>query len=114
MDAPRREIGGAVLYLEFDGVLHPEHVYWSHRRGAHLEAEADGHKLFEHGSLLESLLEPYPDMRIVLSTSWVRQYRFACAARWQPEGLRRRCIGATFHTHMDEKAFAGMGRVSRS
>jgi hypothetical protein len=58
MDAPSREIGGAVLYLDFDGVLHPEHVYWRRRRGAHIGAEADGNKLFEHGPLLDSLLDP--------------------------------------------------------
>lgn len=110
MDVPRRGIGGAILYLDFDGVLHPEPVYWSRRRDAHLGAEADGHKLFGHESLLESLLEPYPDIRIVLSTSRVRQCRFAGAARRLPEGLRRRCIGATFHTRMDERTFECMGR----
>jgi hypothetical protein len=110
MVAPRRGIGGAVLYLDFDGVLHPEAVYWHPKRGVHLGAGTEGHQLFEHAALLESLLEPYPDLRIVLSTSWVRQFRFSGAARRLPVGLRRRCIGATFHSRMDEGEFESMGR----
>lgn len=110
MFAPRRGFGDAIQYLDFDGVLHPEPLYWSRRRGAHLGAEADGHKLFKRGPLLETLLGPYPDIRIVLSTSWVRQHRFAGAARRLLQGLRRRCIGATFHGRMDEMVFDGAGR----
>jgi hypothetical protein len=96
-----------VLYLDFDGVLHPEGVYWHPKRGAYLHAEYEfaGHRLFEHAELLESLLAPYPDVALVLSTSWVRQYRFEGARSRLPEALQARCIGATFHTQMDRVAF---------
>jgi hypothetical protein len=97
---------GAILYLDFDGVLHPEAVYWHPRRGAYLGREvADDHALFEHAPLLESLLEPYPHVRIVLSTSWVRQHRYSGAARRLPQGLRERCVGATFHSAMSRTEF---------
>lgn len=101
-----------VLYLDFDGVLHPEAVYWNPKRGAYLRDDltAHGHRLFEHAQLLEDVLAPYDDVRIVLSTSWVLQYRFTGAARRLPRGLQERCIGATFHTAMGKHAFEGIPR----
>jgi hypothetical protein len=101
-----------VLYLDFDGVLHPEGVYWHPKRGVYIHAEYEraGHRLFEHAQLLESLLTPYPDVAIVLSTSWVRQYRFKGTAKRLPPGLQARCVGATFHTQMDRYAFDATAR----
>jgi hypothetical protein len=37
---------------------------------------------------------PYPQVRSVLSTSWVRQYGFAGAAKRLPPSVRARAIGA--------------------
>lgn len=102
-----------IVYLDFDGVLHPEAVYWKPSLGAYLAENwvAAGHRLFEHANLLEELLSPYPDVRIVLSTSWVVQYRFSGAAKRLPASLRERCIGATFHTQvMDRYLFQSMTR----
>jgi hypothetical protein len=102
----------SVLYLDYDAVLHPEAVYWHPRRGAYLDAalvEA-GHRLFEHAELLEVLLEPYPDLTIVLSTSWAVQFGCQRAARRLPPGLRRRVIGATYHSSMDRYAFCDLPR----
>lgn len=48
---------------------------------------------------------------LVLSTSWVLQYRFAGTARRLPPGLRERCIGATFHSvGMNKHAFRELPR----
>lgn len=96
-----------VLYVDFDGVLQPEPVFWHPRRGTYLHPSlvADGHSLFEHAPLLEQLLEPYPDLRIVLSTSWVRQFRFLRTSKFLTPGLQARCVGATFHTRMDRREF---------
>jgi hypothetical protein len=101
-----------VLYLDFDGVLHPERVFWHPRRGAHLAKDLvnAGHKLFEHAQLLERLLEEYPDVRIVLSTRWVMRYGHADTARRLPPGLRARCIGATYHSAMDDQTFDDLTR----
>lgn len=103
---------GAVLYLDFDGVLHPEAVYWRPQRGAYLDDSlaAAGHRLFEHAELLIELLAPYPNVSIVLSTSWARQYRFSRAASRLPPNLRQRAIGATFHSRMDKVLFDGLSR----
>lgn len=101
-----------VLYLDFDGVLHPEGVYWHPKRGAHLRDhdERAGHRLFEHVDLLDDLLAPYPELGIVLSTSWAVHYRFAKARQRLSEGLQRRCIGATFHSEMDRSSFVRLPR----
>ena len=95
--------GEHVLYLDFDGVLHHEDVRWSLKRGPFLNAP--GHSLFEHAALLEELLQPYPQLNIVLSTTWARVYSCYGAAKRLPPGLRNRVIGATWHSAMPEQAF---------
>lgn len=107
---PPRHMGGYVLYLDFDGVLHPESVYVYRRLGPVL-VSAPGHTLFEHCALLEDVLAPYPDVHIVLSTSWVRHYKsVSYAARRLTPGLRAKVIGATYHKEMDAVAFADAPR----
>jgi hypothetical protein len=88
--------GRPILYLDFDGVLHHEDVIWQPRRGAYMNAW--GHRLFEHVQLLEQLLAEVPQVAIVLSTSWVRQYGFSRAAKRLGPALRARCIGSTWHS----------------
>lgn len=48
---------GVILFLDFDGVLHPDPCPQAHR-------------LFEQAPRLARLLEPFPDVGVVLSTSW--------------------------------------------
>jgi hypothetical protein len=108
---PPRITGGQVLYCDFDAVLHPQSVYVKRRVGPFLW-NAPGHQLFENVLLLEEVLTPYPNVRIVLSTSWVRRYRGSIARvtrRFTPK-LRARAIGATFHSAMDAAAFADVPR----
>lgn len=100
--------GEPVLYLDFDGVLHHENVLWHPRKGVY--AGAPGFVLFEHAPVLEELLMPYPAVRIVLSTSWVRSYGCYGAAKRLPASLRTRVIGATFHSQMDERLFLSSSR----
>ena len=97
-----RGFGETLLYLDYDGVLHHENVLWHPSRGAY--AGPPGFRLFEHAALLEELLSPYPQMRIVLSTAWVRTYGCYGSAKRLPPGLRARVIGATFHSRMDRAA----------
>jgi hypothetical protein len=108
---PPRIRGGQVLYCDFDAVFHPQSVYVKPRVGPFLW-NAPGHRLFEHVRLLESTLAPYPNVQIVLSTSWVRRYRGSIARvtrQFTPE-LRARVIGATFHSAMDSATFAAVPR----
>ena len=99
-----------ICYLDFDGVVHVESVYWSPKRGIYL-ANAPGRILFEWMPILEQLLAPYPDVRIVLSTSWVRARSFNFAKQQLNLPLQERVIGATFHhRHMREEDFVLLPR----
>jgi len=109
---PRKAPKGAgelILYLDYDGVLHHENCLWHPRKGPYLKAPS-GHVLFQHAPLLAEVLEPYPDWKIVLSTSWVRTYGFYGAGKRLPEALRGRLIGATFHSRMNRHEFVASPR----
>lgn len=96
--------GRVILYLDFDGVLHHENALWHPKKGAYLCAPP-GHRLFQHADLLVEILRPYPDLLIVLSTSWVLRYGYSRTAKRLPETLQQRVIGSTFHTAMDQDNF---------
>lgn len=101
--------GARLLYLDYDGVLHHENCFWHPRRGAYLVAP-HGYVLFQHALLLQQLLEPYPDIQIVLSTSWLCRYGYSKTVKRLPLGLRVRVIGATYHSKMDEAKFKNLPR----
>jgi len=82
-----------VLYLDFDGVLHRDAVYRAPGRGIYIRDGA----LFEWAHFLEALLHPWPELRIVLSTSWVRELGYDRARSYLPVALAARVTGATFH-----------------
>ena len=84
-----------ILYLDFNGVLHDSQVMRNRKRGLYL-ANPDK-KFFEWMPLLDELVTPYPDLKIVLSTSWVRAVDFDTAKYELSPTLRERVIGSTFH-----------------
>ncbi|WP_368622630.1 HAD domain-containing protein [Paraburkholderia sp. BR13444] len=109
-DSLPRWRGGIVLYLDFDGVLHPEDVWRRPGIGPYV-ASPPGHEVFEHAALLADCLEPYPALRIVLSTSWVQVLRSVRkVTRRLPPELHRRVVGATFHRRMDPVWFQSVPR----
>lgn len=61
-----------ILFLDYDGVLHPVDAYLEKGRPV-LRAEGE---LFMWAPLLIGTLTEHPHVRIVLSTSWVRELRF--------------------------------------
>jgi len=106
-----RVANGDVLYLDFDGVLHHEDVRWSTKVGPHYLPAVPGHyKLFQHVFQLEKLLEPYPGVSIVLSTTWARIYGMSRAPKRLSPALRARVIGATFHSRMQREEFLSKPR----
>jgi hypothetical protein len=98
-----------ILYLDFDGVLHHENCFWHPKIGAYLSAP-EGYVLFQHAELLEQLLAPYPQLKIVLSTSWVHLYGCFKTAKNLRPALRSRVIGATSHSSMRDYEFFQLPR----
>jgi hypothetical protein len=86
-----------IIYLDFDGVLHADEAYRT-PRGIELRCAGT---LFEHAGILIDALAPYPDARIILSTSWVRELGFNRAKEYLPDDLARLVIGATYHTKIE-------------
>jgi len=104
------QIDSPVLYLDFDGVLHPDAVYRVH---GEIILKYDGIGLFEWAPLLVELLAPYPDIRIVLSTSWVRVISYDKARARLPPELIERVIGATWHSSMNVYWWHGLTRYQQ-
>lgn len=100
----------AILYLDFDGVLHPDAVYNNQGR---FELRATGHKLFEAAPILERLLTPYPAIQLVLSTSWVRILGFEATRAQLPNGLAARVFGSTWHPAFNQFEWLHMPRYEQ-
>nr|WP_173267153.1 HAD domain-containing protein [Pseudomonas sp. LM8] len=86
-----------IVFLDFDGVLHPDAVYL--RLNGQVELRAEG-ALFMWADRLAEALQPHPGVRIVLSTSWVRNIGFHRARKALPADLADRVVGATWHSVM--------------
>ena len=85
-----------ILFLDYDGVLHPDAAYLENGKPV---LKADG-QLFMWTPLLAELLMDFPKVKIVLSTSWVRELRFSRARGYLPDCLAKNVIGATWHSAM--------------
>jgi hypothetical protein len=66
-----------ILFLDFDGVLHPDAAFLVNGRTM---LKADG-ELMMWAPLLVDVLAGFPEMQIVLSTSWARELSFSRARR---------------------------------
>ncbi len=86
-----------ILFLDFDGVLHPDAVYLQFNRKIELRAAGE---LFMWAPQLIEALTKYQDIRIVLSTSWVRNLGYQKVCKLLPAELGGRVIGATWHSAM--------------
>ena len=84
-----------VIFLDFDGVLHPGEV-WYEKGMRQPSLRAPGHELFESMHVFEAAIEPYPQARVVLSTSWVQALGFEQACGFLSESIRSRMIGAIY------------------
>lgn len=87
-----------ILFLDFDGVLHPDEVYIT-RSGPQLRGDGE---LFMWTPLLDELLQHFPKVSIVLSTSWVRQLGFSKAKKRLPPSLQAKIVGSTWHSSMEK------------
>lgn len=71
-----------ILFLDFDGVLHPDPCY-------------DAGQLFVHAPKLAATLEPFAQLRVVLSTSWRSSKELALLLEPLPASLGQRVVGVT-------------------
>lgn len=93
-----------ILYLDYDGVLHPADVRVSRdaplQPKVYIRGRPTSHPLFEHTQLLESILKPFPGLRIILATSWVREFGFDYALERLTPSLKARVVGSTWRQGM--------------
>jgi transcriptional regulator with XRE-family HTH domain len=80
------------LFLDFDGTLHIGNAYIDEAGEISLDT---GRPLLEFASMLVKLLEPYPDVEIVLTTSWTRRMPEERVIEYLPPELRQRVVGTT-------------------
>jgi hypothetical protein len=71
-----------ILFLDFDGVLHPDPC-------------SEPKRLFEHAPRLRDALEPFPEVEIVASTAWRNLVPFDRLRALLPSALGRRVIDIT-------------------
>lgn len=101
---PRASDTTPILFLDYDGVLHPAQVFRWRNGGIKLapEAEAAGRKLFDRAEALADVLSTL-SVQVVLATSWVPTLGFDRAKSYLPAALQTKVIGATFHTQAHDR-----------
>jgi hypothetical protein len=101
-----------VLFCDYDHVLHGGVLRY--RKPPSLRPETPGQTLFQNAPILVRLLDPYPDLKIVLSTSWVKELGFDRARGYLPQALQQRVVGATFHKRqMRKDEFSNLTRYEQ-
>lgn len=99
--ASKARSADAVLYLDLDGVVHHEAVVWHPGRGISMsESIAPGHILFEWIHHLEEALRSFPQVALVLSSTWCVRVGYMNTLKRLPETIRARFIGATYHSRV--------------
>jgi HAD domain in Swiss Army Knife RNA repair proteins len=101
-----------VIYCDYDHVLHGGALRY--RKPPSLRPETPGRILFQNAPILVPLLDPYPDLKIVLSTSWVKELGSGRARGYLPQALQQRVVGATFHKrHMRKDESSNLTRYEQ-
>lgn len=92
-----------ILFLDFDGVLHPDAVYMERGR----PVLRDEGTLFMWLPYLEEVLDLHREVGIVISSSWCRVLGFNRARKYLSPALRTKVIGATWHSSMGRTKLGG-------
>ncbi|MGF6931200.1 hypothetical protein OKW41_000339 [Paraburkholderia sp. UCT70] len=83
------------LYLNFGGVLNVGHGLLDDRGNIALDS---GRTPFEFAPYLLDVLTPYPQVQIIVTTSWLQSLGAGKTIALLPKQLRRRVVGTTLHT----------------
>lgn len=81
-----------ILFLDFDGVLHPPEVYL---RNGEPWLDSEDLNLFCWAHLLEATLLIYPELKIVISSSWSKIFGIEVLKQKLPTSLAERVIDTT-------------------
>jgi hypothetical protein len=82
------------LFLDFDGTLHVGRASMDESGRISLNT---GRPLFEFAPLLIELLDPYPSVQLVLTTSWLMTLSQEDIVSLMPPELARRVVDTTRH-----------------
>ncbi|MDR3099873.1 MAG: helix-turn-helix domain-containing protein [Paraburkholderia sp.] len=80
------------LFVDFDGTLHPGHAYIDDKGQITLDS---ARPLFEFVPILAEILQPYPAVEIILTTSWLQRLPTEQVIAYLPPNLARRVVGTT-------------------
>lgn len=93
-----------ILYLDYDGVLHPPDVRVTmaepKRPRVYEKGRPTDRPLFEHASLLVTILAAFPQVRISLATNSVSALGYEFAVQLLPPALRNRIVGTIWQGWM--------------
>lgn len=83
------------IFLDYDGVLHDSTVFCTPERGPYMDTP--GRTLFEWMPLLEQILVPYTDVKLILSTNWCSRLpgKAEEASSYLSAALQARVVGST-------------------
>jgi HAD domain in Swiss Army Knife RNA repair proteins len=88
------QVSAPLLYLDYENCLHRCDAC---KTADGIVPSDPSASFFEFAAVLENLLAPYPELQIVLSTSWVEAIGFEAAHNSLPlASLRARVVGSTF------------------
>ncbi|WP_244283855.1 HAD domain-containing protein [Paraburkholderia caballeronis] len=80
------------LFVDYDGTLHAGHAYIDDEAQLTLDS---GRPLFEFAPILTEILQPYPTVEIVLTTSWLQRLPTERVIAYLPPDLARRVVDTT-------------------
>lgn len=80
------------LFVDFDGTLHAGSAYFDREGGITLDS---GRPTFEFAPILAGLLSAYPDVEIVLTTSWLDSLPREVVIAHLPPALSQRVVDTT-------------------
>jgi hypothetical protein len=80
------------LFLDFDGTLHVGHALLDGNEHVTIDSRR---ALFEFAPVLVEILEPYPDVEIVLTSSWLQSMSTEKVISYLLPELARRVVGTT-------------------
>jgi len=90
-----------ILYLDFDGVLHPSDVWLVDDKPVLQWPDDPALTLFCWAPILESILDDYDSaglIKIILSTTFGQRFGLQVASDYLPDSLKGRVIGKTTHS----------------